>query len=135
MKTLVAGLALLLVLTGCQSTSYTASCNNRTDSNVSRCDISLNELSGLWSRDLNVAYIAESAGALPLSLSASVGQGTVRVSYTNAEGEMIQHELGPDAPLAITDAIQISDDQAHVEFMALDLRATDVQAVIEVGPG
>ncbi len=124
----------LLMLAGCQSASYSASCNNRTDANVSRCDITLTQLSGQWSRDVNVSYIAESAEVLPLNLSATVGQGTVRVSYTNAQGEAVSHEVNKDTPLTISDTIQVRDDQAHVEFTALNLSASDVQAVVEVGP-
>ena len=135
MRPYVWWIALLLILAGCQSTTFSADCNNRTDNNVSRCKINFSELSGRWSRDVNVSYIAESAEALPLTVSASVGQGTVRVSYVNDQGDTVSHEVSHDTPLDIMDTIQISGDQAHVEFMSLDMTATDVQAVVEVGPG
>lgn len=131
----VGWMILLLILAGCQSTTFSADCNNRTDTNVSRCEITFSELSGQWSRDVNVSFIAESAEALPLTVSASVGQGTVRVSYINDRGDTVSHEVSQDAPLDISDTIQISGDQAHVEFMSLNMTATDVQAVVVVGPG
>ena len=81
----------LLLLLGCQSASYSANCNNKTEGNVSRCEIALEQLSGQWSRDVNVSYIAELAQALPINLTVSVAQGSARVSYRNEANEEVSY--------------------------------------------
>jgi hypothetical protein len=124
----------LLLLAACQSTTFSATCNNRTDRDVSRCEFDFDQLSGVWSRDINVAYIAESADTLPINIAASVSQGRVQVAYIDSQGDRVSHELRPDAPLEITDTIRVHDNQAEVVFSALDLSAAGVQAVVEVGP-
>ena len=125
--------ALLVILAGCAGTSFSASCNNRTDSGSSRCDIELSSLNGSWSRDVNMAYV-EATGPLPMHVEITVSSGKVRVSYPVVDGTTATEEITPDTPLTLDTLTVVTNEQVTVTFDSVDGSASGVHAVIEIGP-
>ncbi len=124
---------LALALARCQTTSYSADCNNRTDSGTSRCQLSFDQLSGLWNRDVDVEHITEGAHTLPIVLCVTVKQGAVQVSYMDEQNRAVRRDVTPDSPLITSGVVRIDDLRAKVAFESLGETAQGVEATIEVG--
>ncbi len=112
--------------------AFSANCNNRTNSNISRCEISLDPLIGSWSKSVNVAYIADSRDVLPISLTVSVQEGTVNVSYIDENGGPVTYAVSPDTPLTQAGFGQVVNNEVIVTFTSSPIVARGVTATVEV---
>lgn len=124
-----------LVLVGCQNVTYSASCNVRSGNDTARCEIDIETLTGSFEREIDLQYVdGEQAGPLPLSVTASVEAGTLRISFPAPQGEPSSLEVAPDAGLNANVLTQPQNRSVTIRIESINSTVTGGQLLIEVGP-
>lgn len=132
MGTVVVGSFLMLV--GCESGTLTntqQSCQSSggflQDQKMS-CTGSAGTVKG--SPSLSIAGVDEEfSGTYKLDATVEVGEGTVRATVTNADGDEVGGEITPDEPLRISETVELSETD---EELNLSLKVPEGQQATDL---
>jgi len=96
---------------------------------VGSCNGSIGSLSGSISKELDVG----GSGPVPVNMNATVGEGTLRVSFEAADGSTVSADATPGNPAVLSAEVSPSDDVVAVTFEAVDGKVSGVAYSFEFG--